>query len=175
MHLDGARFFNAISETGDTAAEFGKYFDTISICLSKGLGAPVGSVLACRKDFALKAKRIRKVFGGGMRQAGYLAAAGTYALNHHIGRLKEDHLRAKVLGKAIGQLSFVKSVMPVDTNIVIFELQPNVKPEMLLSKLAEQNLKALAFSATEVRLVTHLDFNDEMLDQAIDVFSKIKF
>ncbi len=175
MHLDGARLFNALTETEEASTEVGKYFDTVSICLSKGLGAPVGSVLACKKELELKARRIRKVFGGGMRQAGYLAAAGIYALDNHIVRLKEDHKRAKELGNTLNQLSWVKSVMPVDTNIVIFEVADGVTPEMCLVKFSESDIKALAFSAVEIRLVTHLDFDDAMLDKAITTFKKIHF
>lgn len=172
MHLDGARFFNAITETGDDSREYGKYFDTISICLSKGLGAPVGSVILCKKEFEPRARRIRKVFGGGMRQAGFMAAAGLYALENNIPRLKEDHSRAKALGKALAILPFVKSIMPVDTNIIIFEVK-DTTPELFLAKLSQHNIKALAFGHTQVRLVTHLDFDDRMLDRAIEVFKKL--
>jgi len=175
MHLDGARIFNALTETGDKPVDLGKHFDTISMCLSKGLGAPVGSVLACREDMELKVRRMRKVFGGGMRQAGFLAAAGIFALDNHIGRLKEDHLRARALGKALTNQPYVKSVMPADTNIVIFDLVPGVTPEKFLNKVGEHSIKALPFSATEIRLVTHLDFDDRMLDKTIEVFSKIRF
>lgn len=175
MHLDGARFFNALAETGEKANDFGKYFDTISICLSKGLGAPVGSVLLYKKEFESKARRVRKAFGGGMRQAGFLAAAGIYALDNHIDRLKEDHARAKKLGEALKNLSWVKSVMPVDTNIVIFEVGDGLSPEKILAKFGEHQIKALAFSAREVRLVTHLDFTDAMLDKCLEVFSTMKF
>ncbi len=175
MHLDGARFFNALAETGEKASDFGKYFDTISICLSKGLGAPVGSVLVYKKEFESRARRMRKAYGGGMRQAGFLAAAGIYALDNHIDRLKEDHARAKKLGNALNDLSWVKSLMPVDTNIVIFEVASTLAPEKVLSKFGEHQIKALVFSATEIRLVTHLDFTDDMLDKCLDVFSKIRF
>lgn len=175
MHLDGARFFNAIAETGDKASEYGKYFDTISICLSKGLGAPVGSVLVCKKEFEQKARRMRKVFGGGMRQAGFLAAAGIYALDNHINRLKEDHTRAKALGNALSSLSWVQSIMPVDTNIVIFTVADHLTPEQVLSKLAEHQIKAIKFGAKEIRLVTHLDYDDRMLDKSIEVFRKLSF
>jgi len=175
MHLDGARFFNALAETGEKASDFGKHFDTISICLSKGLGAPIGSVLLYKKEFEAKARRMRKAFGGGMRQVGFLAAAGIYALDNHINRLKEDHARAKRLGDALKNISWVKSVMPVDTNIVIFEVAAPQTPEKILAKLNENNIKALAFSATEIRLVTHLDFTEDMLNKCLDTFSKIKF
>lgn len=175
MHLDGARFFNALAETEEKASDFGKYFDTISICLSKGLGAPIGSVLLYKKEFEAKARRMRKAFGGGMRQAGFLAAAGIYALDNHISRLKEDHTRAKKLGDGLRNLSWVKSVMPVDTNIVIFEVAKDFSPEKVLAKFTENQIKALPFSATDIRLVTHLDFTDSMLEKCLDVFSKIKF
>jgi threonine aldolase len=175
MHLDGARLFNALIATGEQASNYGKYFDTISICLSKGLGAPVGSVLVCKKEFAKKARRMRKVFGGAWRQAGLLAAAGIYALDHHLERLAEDHARAKALGGCLQKQYYVKSIMPVDTNIVIFELIPSVTPELFLDKIAEHNIKALAFSTTEIRMVTHLDFDDGMLNKTIDKLNKIRF
>ncbi len=175
IHLDGARFFNALTETGDKAVDYGKYFDSISICLSKGLGAPVGSVLACKKEMESKARRMRKVFGGGMRQAGFLAAAGIYALNNHIVRLKEDHIRAGELGTALNSASWVKSVMPVDTNIIIFTVMDHINPEMALAKLAQYEIKAIKFGAREIRFVTHLDVDDKMLDKTIDVINKISF
>lgn len=173
MHLDGARFFNAIIKTGDNAIDYGSYFDSISICLSKGLGAPVGSVLVCKKELEPKARRMRKAFGGGMRQAGFLAAAGTYALNNHITRLKEDHVRAAELGKELANASWVKSVMPVDTNIVIFSVINQTTPEKVLVKLADHQIKAIKFGAKEIRLVTHLDFDDVMLEKTIETFKKI--
>jgi len=173
MHLDGARFFNAIIETGDKAVDYGKHFDSISICLSKGLGAPVGSVLVCKKELEPKARRMRKAFGGGMRQAGFLAAAGTYALNNHITRLKEDHVRAAELGKALAKVSWVKSLMPVDTNIVIFSVIDQTTPEQILSKLGMHDIKAIKFGIKEIRLVTHLDFDDAMLEKTVETFKKI--
>lgn len=173
MHLDGARLFNALTVTGENPAEYGKHFDTISICLSKGLGAPVGSVLLCRKDLEHQARRIRKVFGGGMRQAGYLAAAGSYALDHHIERLAEDHQRAKALGTVLAQLPWIQSVMPVDTNIIIFKIQKEFTPEMILQRLAAANIKALKFGPQEIRLVTHLDFTDDMLEHTLVSLKKL--
>jgi threonine aldolase len=173
VHLDGARLFNALTETGDSTTEYGKYFDTISICLSKGLGAPVGSILAFKKEYEAKARRMRKAFGGGMRQSGFLAAAAIYALDNHVKRLKDDHVKAKTLGKELQNLSWVKSVMPVDTNIVLFEVAPNLTPEKVMAKFNENNIKALPFSQTEIRLVTHLDFTDDMLNKTIETFKKI--
>ena len=122
-----------------------------------------------------KARRIRKVFGGGMRQAGFLAAAGIFALDHHIARLNEDHYRARELGKAIARQSYVKSIMPVDTNIVIFELAPGITQQQFLAKAGEFQIKALTFNTNEIRFVTHLDFTDDMLDQTVEAFSKIRF
>ncbi len=173
MHLDGARLFNALRVTGENPAEYGKYFDTISICLSKGLGAPVGSVLLCRKDMEHKARRVRKVFGGGMRQAGYLAAAAIYALDHHIERLAEDHQRAKAIGAALAQLPWVQAVMPVDTNIIIFKVQEEFTPEAVLQRLAASHIKALKFGPQEIRMVTHLDFTDDMLEQTLASLKKL--
>ncbi len=176
VHMDGARLFNALTETGDHPQAVGPFFDTISICLSKGLGAPVGSVLVCNsKELETKARRMRKVFGGGMRQAGYLAAAGLYALDYHIIRIKEDHVRAKVLGDCLKSLSYVKSLMPVDTNIIIFELVPDITTDKFLRTLGEYQVKALAFSPSQIRMVTHLDFNDDMLEKTLTVLKKITF
>ncbi|MBK8290243.1 MAG: threonine aldolase [Flammeovirgaceae bacterium] len=173
MHLDGARLFNALTETKDKAEEYGKQFDTISICLSKGLGAPVGSVLVCKKELESKARRMRKAFGGGMRQAGFLASAGIYALDNHIVRLKEDHKRAAELGKALAKISWIESIMPVDTNIVIFSVADPITPEQVLTKLAEQQIKAIKFGNKEIRLVTHLDFDDQMLEKTEAEFKKL--
>jgi len=175
MHLDGARLFNALTETKDRSVDYGKYFDTISICLSKGLGAPVGSVLVCKKEFETKARRMRKAFGGGMRQAGFLAAAGSYALDHHISRLSEDHHRAKILSSTLKEVSWVKSIMPVDSNILIFTLIDSLTPEVVLQKLTENQVKAVKFGGKEIRMVTHLDVDDQMIDYTINVCRKLSF
>ncbi|MBL7871227.1 MAG: aminotransferase class I/II-fold pyridoxal phosphate-dependent enzyme [Cyclobacteriaceae bacterium] len=175
MHLDGARLFNALIETKDKAVEYGKYFDTISICLSKGLGAPVGSVLVCKKELEPKARRMRKAFGGGMRQAGFLAAAASYALDNHITRLKEDHVRASELGKTLSHVNWVKSVMPVDTNMVIFSVADHITPEKVLDKLAGYQIKAIKFGDKEIRLVTHLDFDDSMLEKSMEIIKNLSF
>ncbi len=171
-HLDGARIFNALVETGDTPADMASNFDTVSVCLSKGLGAPIGSVLLCNKDMEYKARRARKAFGGGMRQAGFLAAAGIYALDHHIDRLKDDHRRAKVLGEVLKGLNWIKSVDPVDTNIIVFSV---ADVDKVLNKLAENNIKAVKFRrSNELRMVTHLNFTEEMLDRAVDILKKLQ-
>ena len=164
-HLDGARIFNAIVETGYSALEVGACFDSVSICLSKGLGAPVGSLLLGETEFIRKARRVRKVFGGGMRQAGYLAAAGIYALDNNINRLSEDHKRAKQLAKTMSGLSYIDNVLPVDTNIIIFNLSEKMNPDAFLKKLADNDIKAVGFGKQAIRFVTHLDFTDDMLEK----------
>jgi len=164
LHLDGARLFNALVETGESPSDWGAHFDTISICLSKGLGCPVGSVLLGSKVDIKRAKKVRKVFGGGMRQAGILAAAGIYALDYHVSRLKEDHLRARVLGEMLIKLPEITEVFPVATNIVIVRLE-GISPEDFMKKLAEKNIKAVKFGKDLVRFVTHLDFKDEHLEE----------
>lgn len=172
-HLDGARIFNALAETGDSAADVGKQFDSVSVCLSKGLGTPAGSVLVGSKDLIRNARRIRKVFGGGMRQAGFLAAAGIYALDNNVTRLKEDHSRAKKLGEVLSSLSYVDHVVPVETNIVIFTLNDKMKGEDFVQKLAAENIKIVAFGKQTIRIVTHLDFTDEMMEKVVEVLRKI--
>ncbi len=164
VHLDGARLFNALVETGESPADWGAHFDTISICLSKGLGCPIGSLLLGTKSDIKRARKVRKVFGGGMRQAGILAAAGIYALDHQIDRLKEDHARARALGEILRKQSFVTETLPVSTNIVIAKLV-GITPEELLQKLAEKNIKAVKFGKDLVRFVTHHDFGDAELEE----------
>lgn len=174
MHLDGARVFNALAETGTSAAEMGRYFDSISFCLSKGLGAPVGSLLVGDKDFIRKARRVRKVMGGGMRQAGYLAAAGSYALDHHIDRLQEDHERAKILGEVLEGLPFIEKVLSIETNIVIFELKDKATTAAFIQQLDAQGIKVILFGDTWVRMVTHLDFTGAMLEKTIAVIKQLR-
>ncbi len=173
LHLDGARIFNALAESKDDPKDYGDMFDGISVCLSKGLGAPVGSVLLGSKELIHKAKRVRKVMGGGWRQAGFLAAAGIYALEHNVKRLTEDHRRAKVLGEAVNSLPYIKSVMPVDTNIVIFELDTHQQPDEFVEHLNHSGIKCNTFGKQMIRFVTHLDIDDQMLDYTIQVLKKI--
>jgi len=173
LHLDGARVFNAIVENNYSAADIGNQFDSVSICLSKGLGAPVGSLLLGTKDLIKKARRLRKVFGGGMRQAGFLAAAGIYALDHNLARLKDDHIRAKALGNELRKLPYVESVMPVDTNIVIFNLTDKYTAASFESALKPYDIKLAAFGKQTIRFVTHLDFTDEMLTKVVEVLKKL--
>jgi threonine aldolase len=169
LHLDGARIFNAMAETGDSPLQIGAAFDSISICLSKGLGAPVGSVLVGSKPFIAEARRVRKVMGGGMRQAGYLAAAGIYALDHHIERLRDDHANARLLAAALHEFPYVTNIRPVQTNIVIFDLAPSITPKQYLDYLLLNGVKASAFGPNTIRLVTHLDVSNAMILQAMSV------
>ncbi|MBA3663709.1 MAG: threonine aldolase [Bacteroidetes bacterium] len=174
LHLDGARLFNALVETKESPKEIGKYFDTISICLSKGLGAPVGSLLLGTKEQIKKGRKVRKVFGGGMRQAGFLAAAGLYALKNNVERLSEDHKKARVLENALQETSYVDSILPVYTNIIIFNLKKDkYTGEAFEKKLAENNIKIAAFGKQTIRMVTHLDFTDEMLAQTVKVLKQL--
>jgi threonine aldolase len=164
LHLDGARLFNALVETEENPADWGSHFDTISICLSKGLGCPVGSLLLGSKSDIKRARKVRKVFGGGMRQAGFLAAAGIYALDHQVSRLKEDHARARKLGEMLQGLSIVSEVLPVATNIVIARLD-GISPEDFMAKLAKKDIKSVKFGPDLVRFVTHHDFGDDQLEE----------
>lgn len=173
LHLDGARLFNALVATGDDPKKYGQLFDTISVCLSKGLGAPVGSVLLCNEEYAKRARRIRKVFGGGMRQAGYIAAAGVYALDNHIDRMTEDHLRAKKLKEVLEKVGFVDDVYPVETNIVIFRLANGETSAQFLERARKAGILGVAFGKHEVRLVTHLDFTEEQLQKTIETLKNL--
>ncbi|KAB2810360.1 threonine aldolase family protein [Phaeocystidibacter luteus] len=172
-HMDGARLFNALVAKGETPAQYGQIFDSISICLSKGLGCPVGSLLLGDRDFITAANRTRKRFGGGMRQAGYLAAAGIYALDNHVERLAEDHARAARLGEALGNHPAVDNVKPVETNIVIFELKEGYDAKEWMQKLAEQDISIIAMSATLLRMVTHYDFSDSDLLRTIELLQDL--
>ena len=173
LHLDGARLFNAIVAKNEDSKDYGKIFDSISVCLSKGLGAPVGSVLIGTKEFIAKAKRIRKVFGGGMRQAGYLAAAGIYALDNNIKRLEEDHRHAKFIAEALCAKDFIGEILPVETNIIIFEIKGKFTPQQFAAKMKEQNILMIAISPTQVRIVTHLDITPSMVEKTIEVINKL--
>lgn len=165
LHLDGARIFNALAHTGDKAADYGKYFDGISVCLSKGLGAPVGSVLIADRATINYARRIRKVLGGGMRQAGFLAAAAIYALDHHVERLKIDHKHAQILAEELGKLHWVTGVMPAETNIVLFD---TVEPaDKFLAKLEAKGIKANSTDKHRIRFVTHLDVHGDQIEYVV--------
>ncbi|MEZ5198230.1 MAG: GntG family PLP-dependent aldolase [Bacteroidales bacterium] len=173
FHLDGARLFNALAVTGDTTQQIGSVFDSISICLSKGLGALVGSLLLGDTGFIKQARRIRKVFGGGMRQAGYIAAAGIYALENNIDRLKEDHQKAQVIGSTLEACTFVKELLPIETNIIVFKLTDDYKDIEFLELLKRNNILAVGFGPQTIRLVTHLDFTDDMLEELIRILESM--
>ena len=173
LHLDGARLFNALVARNQSAKEYGELFHSISICLSKSLGCPVGSLLLGPKDFIKKARRIRKVFGGGMRQAGYLAAAGIYALKNNVDRLQQDHLHAQQIAQALAQKEFVTDVFPVETNIIIFSVGQPYTPQRLVAQLKEHHILGYAISPTQVRLVTHLDITPPMVEKTIEIISTL--
>jgi threonine aldolase len=168
LHLDGARIFNALIATGQQASDYGRYFDSISGCLSKGLGTPVGSVLLGSKDFIRKSRRIRKAMGGGMRQAGFLAAAGLYALEHNVERLADDHRRARQLASALADQPYVDFVLPAETNLVIFRLKDDVPADGFLQHLEQQGIRASSFGPQMIRFVTHLDVDDAMIQRVED-------
>ncbi len=173
LHLDGARLFNAIVAKDEDPKEYGSIFDSISICLSKGLGAPVGSVLLGNKEFVQKARRIRKVFGGGMRQAGYLAAAGIYALENNIKRLALDHRHAKQIAETLSKKEFTGNIVPIETNIVIFEAKGKYTAKSLAEKLKENDILAMAISSTQIRLVLHLGVTEEMVLKTLEVIKNL--
>jgi threonine aldolase len=163
LHLDGARIFNAMVETGQTPAQLGGWFDSISICLSKGLGAPIGSVLIGSAEFIKKARRVRKRLGGGWRQAGLLAAAGIYALDHQVDRLKEDHARATAIAAICADLPWVDHILPVVTNIVIVQLKDGISASDQVAALKAKDIWCAPFGPQYIRFVTHLNFDDEAL------------
>ena len=172
LHLDGARLFNALVATGRTAAEYGQVFDSISVCLNKGMGCPIGSILMGPAAFIRQARRIRKVFGGGMRQAGFMAASGVYALENNIDRLAQDHLHARQIASALEKKDFVRSIMPVVTNIVIFETESDTCTKELTLQLKEMGILAIPISANQIRFVTHLDITPEMVEKVVDTIDK---
>ncbi|SNY99770.1 threonine aldolase family protein [Flagellimonas pacifica] len=162
-HLDGARLWNALVAKQENPKDYGKLFDSISVCLSKGLGCPVGSVLAGNKKLIDDALRVRKVLGGGMRQSGFLAAAGIYAMNYHIDRLADDHKRAKEIGEVLIRLEIIQKVEPIETNIIIFELdETKMSSNNFLAKLEEHNISIIGMGQGKLRIVTHLDYTQEM-------------
>lgn len=173
LHLDGARLFNALVETEEDAKDYGKLFDSISICLSKGLGAPYGSVIIGTKDFIKRCRRYRKSIGGNVRQAGLMAAAGIYALDNNIKQLKDDNNRAKKIAQVLSELSFVENLLSVETNIIIFDLKSFMPFEKFQAIMSEHGIRFSAFGPQTVRFVTHLDFTDEMLNKTIEVLKKI--
>ena len=172
-HLDGARLWNALVAKQENAKQYGALFDTISVCLSKGLGCPIGSVLVGNKELMQHAIRIRKILGGGMRQVGYLAAAGLYALDHHLERLSDDHQKAKDIGVVLEQASFVKVVEPIETNIVIFELDDTIDDTSYLNTLKENNIHIIGMGGGKLRMVTHLDYTNAMHEKLLNTLKNI--
>ena len=173
-HLDGARLWNAMVAKNENPQQYGDLFDTISICFSKGLGCPVGSVLVGDKETIHRALRVRKVLGGGMRQAGYLAAAATYALDHHINRLAEDHNKAIEIGKVLEELAIIKKVEPIETNIIIFEIDDTLlTADHFLEKLRNHNVHIIGMGQGKLRIVTHLDYTDEMHHEFIKILKSL--
>ena len=175
LHLDGARLMNAMVENGVDLKDYASQFDTISLCLSKGLGAPVGSLLIGKKDFIYKSRRVRKVFGGGMRQAGIIAAGGLYALENNIDRLKVDHEHAKALETTLKERTWIKDVVPVDTNIVVAVLNEENKRDEIIAKMTEKGVKSIAFGPGMIRFVTHLDISGFDIDRTRDVIESLGY
>ena len=166
-HLDGARLWNALVAKNENPKQYGELFDTISVCLSKGLGCPVGSVLIGKKELMKGAIRVRKILGGGMRQVGYLAASGLYALDNHIDRLDMDHKKAKEIGEVLQNMASIKKVEPIETNIIIFELNDNVDEVQFLNRLNEKKIFIIGMGSKKLRMVTHLDYTDEMHEKLL--------
>ncbi len=173
LHLDGARLMNALVETGIDPKVYAAQFDSISLCLSKGLGAPVGSVLVGTKAFIKQARRVRKVFGGGMRQAGIIAAGGLYALKNNVERLKIDHDHARKLESTLNELDWVESVLPVQTNIVVAILNDPAQRDTIIERLGERNIRIMAFGPGMLRLVTHLDVTSEQIEETCTVLKSL--
>ena len=173
-HLDGARLWNALVKKKETPQQYGALFDSISVCFSKGLGCPVGSVLVGSSEMMDRALRIRKILGGGMRQAGYLAAAALYALEHHIDRLDEDHQRASEIGQLLKKCSFIKSVEPVETNIVIFNLEEDVDEQEFINSMKSQDVHFIGMGQGKLRMVTHLDYTEAMHSSLLSILDKVE-
>lgn len=173
LHLDGARLFNAIIAKNETPKQYGEIFDSISICLSKGLGTPFGSLIIGNNNFIKKARRIRKVFGGGMRQAGYLAAAGLYALQNNIGRLSDDHQNAQKIVACLLLKDFIDEILPTETNIIIFSVKNKMTPSLFIEKMKEKNILMYPISPTQVRIVVHLDITNKMIDDTISAIEHL--
>jgi threonine aldolase len=172
-HLDGARLWNALIAKNESPKHYGELFDTISVCLSKGLGCPMGSVLIGNKELMQGALRVRKILGGGMRQVGFAAAAGLYALDNHFERLAEDHKKAKEIGEVLSKLASIKKVEPIETNIIIFELNTDVDETQFLNKLNEKGIKIIGMGSNKLRMVTHLDYTDQMHEKLVSTIKAL--
>ncbi len=172
-HLDGARLWNALIAKGESPKQYGELFDTISVCLSKGLGCPMGSVLIGNTSLMKGAMRVRKILGGGMRQVGFAAAAGLYALDHHFDRLSEDHKKAKELGEVLSKITSIKKVEPIETNIIIFELNDDVDESLFLNSLKNKNIHIIGMGSNKLRMVTHLDYTNQMHEKTVQILGSI--
>lgn len=174
-HLDGARLWNALVAKKQHPKQYGVLFDTISVCFSKGLGAPIGSVLVSDAETMHKALRIRKIFGGNLRQSGYLAAAGIYALQNNITRLEDDHRRAKELGQVLQQLPWVAGVAPTETNIVIFEVKKPLTEKQVIDTLKAKGILISSMGQGKLRMVTHLDYKQVLHEYVLENLGKVQF
>jgi threonine aldolase len=172
LHLDGARLWNALVAKGEEPSSYGELFDTISVCLSKGLGAPMGSVLIGKRQFMDKAMRVRKVLGGGMRQVGYMAAAGLYALDHHVDRMAEDHQRAQEIAILLKDQAYIKSVESTETNIIIFNLKDTIDGASFTNYLFENQIAISDMGQGKLRIVTHYDYNKTAHARVLDVLAR---
>jgi threonine aldolase len=173
LHLDGARLFNALVAKKESPLEYGKLFHSISVCLNKGLGCPIGSILIGDQHFIKRARRIRKVFGGGMRQAGFMAATGIYALQNNIERLEHDHQHAHQIAETLSKKEFTEIILPVETNIVIFSIKPPYSNKEIVEKLKKQNILVFAISLTQIRMVLHLDITPAMVNYTIEAINRL--
>lgn len=173
LHLDGARLFNALVTRKETPRQYGELFDTVSVCLNKGLGCPVGSLLIGSQAFIKKARRVRKVFGGGMRQAGFMAASGIFALHNHVSRLELDHNHAKQIAEALQAKPFTGTILPVETNIVIFEMKEPYTAKKLAEQFNENDIRCIAISPTQIRMVTHLDISEQMVREVVSFIGQL--
>jgi threonine aldolase len=174
-HLDGARLWNAIVAKKQHPKQFGELFDTISVCFSKGLGAPIGSVLVADAETMHRAMRIRKIFGGNLRQSGYLAAAGIYALKNNINRLEDDHRRAEELGQLLQNLPWIEKVEPTETNIVIFEVKKSLDEKAVIEKLKAKGILISSMGQGKLRMVTHLDYRQVMHEYVLEALESMRF
>ncbi|MDC3260595.1 beta-eliminating lyase-related protein [Winogradskyella sp.] len=172
-HLDGARLWNALKVTNQSPKQYGELFDTISVCLSKGLGCPMGSVLIGNNDLMQGAIRVRKILGGGMRQVGFAAAAGLYALDNHFERLAEDHKKAKEIGEVLSKNTSIEKVEPIETNILIFELKSHVNETDFLNGLSEKGIQIIGMGSNKLRMVTHLNYSDTMHERLLQILVSI--
>jgi threonine aldolase len=173
LHLDGARLFNALVAKKQNPADYGKLFHSISVCLNKGLGCPIGSILIGESSFIKKARRVRKVFGGGMRQAGFMAASGIFALQNNIERLEQDHRHAREIAGALLKKDFTDSILPVETNIIICSIRPPIPAEEIVGKLQKEKILLFAISPTQIRMVLHLGITPQIVQHIIKVINSL--